>query len=102
MKPRENRAYTSSAQVEEYLKEVTQDGSAGTAGSGRESEPRMPSNGASSGQKQHSATRGGFPEHGPSMETWDTLGDAGFGKDAQLMGLGINEALPPFEVMEEL
>jgi hypothetical protein len=36
------------------------------------------------------------------METWDTLGDAGFDKDAQLMGLGINEALPPFEVMEEL
>lgn len=69
----------------------------------KESDSHIPTNGSGNEQSEKLDAPPYMTDQGPGMSSWpgEPQSDGLFG-DTQLMGLGINEALPPFEVMEEL
>lgn len=69
----------------------------------KESDAYIPTNNSGNEKPEEQVPLPDLREPGPSMSSWPGEPQAdGLFEDAQLMGLGINEAMPPFEIMEEL
>lgn len=95
------------AQVEDYLKDANKNGEDATAG--HDPDMQLDDFDIGTGLPSHSSeshTQATSNHPGPPMETempsFEGPDDDFIFTGGELMGLGMSEALPPFEVMEEL